>query len=85
MNECLLPGDRITLALPVGEAVGLTAGHFMQRTRLMIIACTLLAAAPFLGGAVPASGCADPTPAATWWGAWSDGGDREFWLGDGLT
>ena len=56
----------------------------MQRTRLIIVACTLLAA-PFFGSAAPTPGCADPIPASTWRGLWSDGGDRVLEVGDGLT
>ncbi len=56
----------------------------MQRTRLIIVACTLLAV-PFFGSAAPTPGCADPIPASTWWGTWSDGGDRDLDVGDGLT
>jgi hypothetical protein len=56
----------------------------MQRTPLIIVACTLLAA-PFFGSAAPTPGCADPIPASTWRGLWSDGGDRYIHVGDGLT
>lgn len=56
----------------------------MQRTRLIIVACTLLAA-PFCDSATPTPGCADPIPASTWRGLWSDGGDRILEVGDGLT
>jgi hypothetical protein len=66
--------------MPVGQ----TAGYFMQRTRLIVVACTLLAA-PFFGIAAPTPGCADPTPAGTWWGQWDDGGYRNLRVGDGLT
>jgi hypothetical protein len=55
----------------------------MQRTRLIIVVCTLLAA-PIFGSAAPAPGCADPIPAGTWWGTWGDG-YRDLRVGDGLT
>jgi hypothetical protein len=56
----------------------------MQRTPLIIVACTLLAS-PFFGSAVPTPGCADPITASTWRGLWSAGGDRYIHVGDGLT
>ncbi len=55
----------------------------MRRTRLIIVACTLLAA-PFFCSAAPTPGCADQIPATTWWGTWSDG-YRDLRVGDGLT
>jgi len=58
----------------------------MQRTRLIIVACTLLAA-PFFVSAAPAPGCADLTHPGIWSEMVSDGGDRwsELDLSDGLT
>jgi hypothetical protein len=67
-----------------GTPIGLAAGYFMQRTRLIILACTLLVA-PFFGSAAPNPGCADPIPASTWRNLWCDGSYQYIEVGDGLT
>jgi hypothetical protein len=69
-----------------GTLVGLTAVHFVQRARLIIVACTLLAA-PFFGSAAPTPGCADLTHPGIWYERLSDYGDLEYDLdlSDGVT
>jgi hypothetical protein len=51
---------------------------------LLLITCTLFAAS-FFGNAAPTPGCADLTPPGSWSSYLSDGGDRYFELGDGVT
>jgi hypothetical protein len=85
MNTCC---PKISFPWPgqSGTPVGLATVFFRQRTPLIIVACTLLAA-PFFGSAAPAPGCADLTNPGIWSEMVSDGGDRwsELDLGDGLT
>ena len=59
----------------------------MNQSYLMIIAACALLAAPFLGGAAPAPGCAGSTCPGTWTELLGDYGDRSFSLdlSDGLT
>lgn len=64
------------------KPVGLAAVHFMQKTPLIIVVCTLLTV-PFSGSARPAPGCADLNPPGTWTNLLS--GDCGFWMDDGLT
>ncbi len=57
----------------------------MKVILLMIPVCSVMFA-PLFGIAAPTPGCADPIPASTWWGQWSDGGGyRYLRVGDELT
>jgi hypothetical protein len=83
MNTCWL-GSFFTRLRRSATPVDLSVGHIMQRTHFIIVVCTLLAA-PFFGSAAPTPGCADPIPASTWRGLWSDGWWQYIEMGDGLT
>jgi hypothetical protein len=85
MNACC-PELSVPWLHQSGTLVGLTAGSFVQRTLLIIFACTVLAA-PFFVSASPAPGCADSTSPGSWTETRSEFGDweRSLDLCDGLT